>query len=153
MREHVARGRRQPRLVFALARLEEPAEVLAAEERDGHRPGEPASGMARALVTLETAPGDLAREAELVEPGGLVAAHARRQHFPLPACRGQLEALELLDDARQALAAMKLQPRLDVLPREEEAHEIGRAHRLDFSPEPVEGTPVNAGQEPPVAPF
>src|SRR5712692_2949078 len=138
MREHVARGRRQPRLVFALARLEEPAEVLAAEERDGHRPREPASGMARALVTLETAPGDLTRQTELVEPGGLVAPHARRQHFPLPARRGQLEALELLDDAREPFAAVELQPRLHVLPGEEEPHEVGRAHRLDLPPEPVE---------------
>src|SRR5439155_24139171 len=122
--EHVAGGRRQPRLVFALARLEEPAEVLAAEEGDGHRPREPAASVARALVTLETAPGDLARQAELVEPGRLVPPHPRGKDFPLPACRGHLEALELLDDTRETLSAVQLHSRPHVLPGQREAHGI-----------------------------
>src|SRR5204863_297741 len=105
------------------------------------------------VVALEPAPGDVAGEAQLVEPRGLVACDARGQHLALPSGRRQLEALELLDDALEAVAAVQLLARLDVLPGEEEAHEIGRAHRLDLAAEPVEGAPMDARQEAAVAPL
>src|ERR1700674_594440 len=108
--------------------------------------------MPRARVALESAPGAVAREAQLVEPCGLVARDAGGQHLALPPGRGQLEALALLDHALEALRAVQLLAGLDVLPGEEEAHEIGRAHGLDLAAEPVEGAPVDAREQAPVAP-
>src|SRR2546430_1846173 len=117
------------------------------------RPLPVGASMPRTLGALETAPGDVARKAQLVEPRGFVARDARGQHLALPSGRCQLEALELLDDALEPVATVQLLARLDVLPREEEAHEIGRAHRLDLAAEPVERAPVDASQEASIAPL
>ena len=43
--------------------------------------------------------------------------------------------------------------RLDVLPGEQEAHEIGRADRLDLGAQPVERVAMDARQQAAVAPF
>ena len=48
---------------------------------------------------------------------------------------------------------MELRPRAHVLPGEEEAQEVGGAHRLDLAPEPVERAAVDAREQAPVAPL
>jgi hypothetical protein len=40
-----------------------------------------------------------------------------------------------------------------VLPVQEEAHEVGRAHRLDLRAQAVQRVAVDAREEPPIAPF
>src|SRR5579871_963193 len=42
---------------------------------------------------------------------------------------------------------------MDVLPAEEEAHQIRGAHRLDLAPERAEREPVDAREEPALAPL
>ena len=109
--------------------------------------------MTGALVAAQPAPRHLAREAELVEPPRLVARHPGGKHLALPARRGQLEAFELLDDAGEPLAAMEPEPRAHVLPGEEEAHQVGRAHGLDVATQAVQRPPMYPGEEAPVAPL
>src|SRR5207248_10939299 len=65
----------------------------------------------------------------------------------------QLETLELADDLEETVAHVQLRAGLHVLPAEEEAHQIGRAHRLDLATETAEGQPVDAGEQPTLAPF
>src|SRR5581483_7411128 len=94
-----------------------------------------------------------AREAEAVEVGGVVARDARGEHVLFPGAGGQLEPLELAHDREQALPAVKLRAGVDVLPAQQKAHQVGRAHRLDLAPQRPQREAVDAGEEPPLAPF
>ena len=58
---------------------------------------------------------------------------ARRQDVALPRRPRQLEALQLRDHLPHAVAAVQLRAGCDVLPDEEEAHEVGRRDRLDLA--------------------
>ena len=82
-----------------------------------------------------------------------VIRDACRQHIVLPARRGELEALELLDCRRQAFDAAELILAGDMLPVEQEAQEVGGAHRLDLRAQAVQRVAMDACEEPPVAPF
>ena len=42
---------------------------------------------------------------------------------------------------------------INPLPREQEALEIRERHGLNFSAQPIQRQPVNARQQPPIAPF
>src|SRR4029453_16657096 len=130
-----------------------PHQVLAAQERQRNGAGETSSRVTGALVAAQPAPRHLAGEAELVEPGRLVTRDPGGKHLALPARRGQLEAFELLDDAGEAFAAMEPERWAHVLPGEEEAHQVGRAHGLDVAPQAVQRPPVDAGEEASVAPL
>ena len=130
-------GRRQPGI-----------RVIADDERDRRHRGRlqhPRSRQAR--------PSDFAREAQHVEHRGLVAVHPRRQHRALPRRRGHLEAVERFEDLAQTVGPRQARALLDVLPREQEAHEVGRGDRLDLGPQAVERVAVDAGEERAVAPF
>ena len=65
-----------------------------------------------------------------VQVGGIVARDARGKDMRLPGARRKLEPLELPDHLEQAVAPVELRARVDVLPAEEEAHQVGRGRRL-----------------------
>ena len=69
------------------------------------------------------------------------------------AAAGHLETIQLRDHARQPLEPSDPVVGIDVLPREQEPHEIAGAHRLDLGPEPVERVAVDPGEEPPIGPL
>ena len=106
-----------------------------------------------ALAGREPAPGDAAAEAEAVDLLGAVVADPRREHVVFPRCRRQLEALELLDDRGQPFGAFQLLARRDMLPMQQEAHEVGRGDRLDLGAQPVQRVAMNAREQPTIAPF
>ncbi len=89
----------------------------------------------------------------MIELLGAVVRDAGRKHVILPAGGGELETFELLDHRRQAFGALHLILAGNVLPVEQEAQEVGRAHRLDFRSQFIEGIAMDARQQPPVAPF
>src|SRR5439155_17948487 len=101
----------------------------------------------------ETAPGDLAGEAELIEEGPVVAGDTRRKHVAFPGSGRRLEPLQLADDLREALSPVQLRPRLRVLPAEDEPEEILRSDGLDLAPQPSEGEAVDAREQRPLAPL
>src|SRR5205814_8077708 len=61
--------------------------------------------------------------------------------------------LELAQHLREAVAAVELGAGLEVLPAEEEAHEIRGGHGFDRATETPERQAVNSGEQPAVAPF
>ena len=71
----------------------------------------------------------------------------------LPGDGGDVEALELGDGFEEAALAFELGAGRDVLPAEEEAHEVLRGDRLDLLAQAVEGVAVDAGEEAAVAEF
>src|SRR5262245_50786130 len=96
------------------------ARVRAQEQRDGRG----SDHMSRS--TRQSGPAHFTRQAQRVEPGRLVALEPRRQYVALPGARGQLETVELRKHRTQTLETAQAAPRLDVLPHEEEVHELGR---------------------------
>ena len=71
---------------------------------------------------------------------------ARGQHIVLPGIRGDLEAIELVDDARQSFHPLRLLIGSEVLPVQEEAHEVSGADRLDLGAQLVERVTMDAGE-------
>ena len=65
----------------------------------------------------------------------------------LPCPRGQLVPLELFDDGQHAKPALSTRPGCDVLPSQEEAHEILGGDGLDLPPEPLLGVGVDPSEE------
>ena len=129
----------------------------AGEQRDrrgAHRADAPRAavraagsrGLSRAQATR---PG----KALVVQPGAFVVGHPRGKDFALPGARRRLEAFELRDRRRQRFRT--LPPRLGahVLPGEQEAQEVARGDGLDLGAQALERVVVNAGEQPPVAPF
>ena len=98
-------------------------------------------------------PANLASQAERVDHRRVVTVDARGQDGALPAVRRQLESVQLLEDRPKAVDAAQPMLRVHVLPREQEPHEVRRADRLDFRPQPVQRVAMNARQQPPVAPL
>ena len=121
--------------------------MLAQQQRDRR------AAQRCAAAGREASPGHPAAETQLVELLGAVVGNARGQDVVFPARRRQLEAFELLDHRRQAFGALHLVFAGDVVPVEQEAQEVARAHRLDLGAQAVQRVAVDAGEEPPVAPF
>ena len=71
----------------------------------------------------------------------------------LPRSGGHLEALELVDDGQHPGAALELGAGGDVLPAEQEAHQVLGRDRLDLGAQPVAGVAVDPGEQPPGAPL
>src|SRR6266516_4659090 len=133
---------------------EKPREVCAADEGDGGGGGGGgAAAVGAALAGGQAAPGDVAGHAELVEPGATVGGDAGGQDVALPGDGGDVEALELRNGFEQPALALELGAGGDVLPSQEEAHEVLRDDGLDLLAEPVEGVAVDAGEEATVAEF
>jgi hypothetical protein len=127
--------------------------MLAEEERDGRRRHQ---ARRRALLAGhggETRPPCFSRQADHVEHRRLVSIEPRGKHRPLPRAGRELVAVEDRHDLPQAVESRQPGRRLDVLPAEKEAHEIGRTDRLDVRAQPVQRVAMNAGEQRPVAPF
>src|SRR5438445_4338680 len=77
-------------------------------------------------ASAEPAPGHSARQTEMLEIRRIVEADARGNHVLFPRWRRKLHPLHLADDLEHAVAAMELRTRLDVLPAEQETHEVRR---------------------------
>ena len=69
----------------------------------------------------------------------------------LPRRRADLVAVELRDDGAQSIETHEM--RRHMLPREEEAHEIVRRHRLDLGAQSVERVAMNPRKQAAVAPL
>ena len=104
-------------------------------------------------ASAEPAPGHSARQTEMLEIRRIVEADARGNHVLFPRRRRKLHPLQLADDLEHAVAAVELRTRLDVLPAEQETHEVRRRHCLDLPAEPAQRQPVNAGQQPALTPL
>src|SRR5947208_1869862 len=72
----------------------------------------------------ESQPGHVAGVAETVEPSRFVLAEASPEQLGFPAGCGRLVALQLLEHGDQAGLAGELRARSDVLPAQEEPHEV-----------------------------
>ncbi len=101
----------------------------------------------------QSRPSDLASQTECVEPNRLVPLEPGRQHVAFPGARRQIQAIELRDHRTQAFDAVEAARRLDMLPPEKEAHELGRAHRRDLGPQTVQRVAVDACEQSSVAPL
>ena len=99
------------------------------------------------------APRHFAGKAELVQILGLVARHAARQHFRFPSGGRKFAALQLPDDLQRAIHAVQLAARREVLPAVQKREEFRGGDRLDFAAQPADGQPVDARQQPAMAPF
>ena len=132
-----------------VARRQQPVQIAPPHDRDRRR----AAGRHRRLARRQASPRQLARQAEPVEPRAVVTDHARRQHLALPGAGGDLAALQLRDHLRQPAASLQRRPRAHVLPREQEAHVVGRGRRLDLLAQAVEHAAVDAREQPPIAPL
>ncbi|EXF42603.1 hypothetical protein BAY1663_04989 [Pseudomonas sp. BAY1663] len=112
-----------------------------------HRPAaglEPA-GQAR--------PDDAPGTAQLVQPAAAVVLQPRRQQVAFPGRGGRLEAFQLLDQRGQRLTTLHPRGTRQVLPVEQETHEIGTFHRLDLPPQTPDRVTMDARQQVPLAPL
>jgi hypothetical protein len=138
----------------------EPVGVFPEEKRDRRDAGRAdAADLRSGLdgrergVWGEPAPHYLARETQSIQKLGGVTGDAPGEDVRLPRRRGDLVALELTDDPERSVGAMQARSRRDVVPGEEESHQIGRGYRFDFASQPAERPAVDSREEPPVAPF
>ena len=98
-------------------------------------------------------PADLSSEAQHIEHRRLVALDAGRKDRAFPRRPGKLESVELRQRFSQSVESGQPIDGIDVLPLEEEPHEVGRADRLDLGAQPVERVAVDAREERAVAPL
>ncbi len=83
----------------------------------------------------------------------LVALDARRKDGLLPGPGRDLESLELVDHGQHAGPPLALRAGGDVLPVQEETHELLGGHGLDLAPQAVLGVGVDARQQATRAPL
>ena len=156
--EDVASGARsrELRLHRTPRRSHQPGQVLPggqAERSGPGRPGaspsrRPAIGFAAACDRRRQArPADLSRETQLIEPLATVGGDAGGQDALLPRPRRQLEALKLLHHRQQPLAPLPLGARHQVLPAQQEAHEVSSADRLDLAAQTLLCVEMDAGEQ------
>src|SRR5262249_26801518 len=98
-------------------------------------------------------PRDASGEAEIVEPGRLIAGEPRGQDLALPRSRGCLETLKLGYDRFKRVRSRDAILGRDALPRQQEAQEIARRHRLDLGTQALDRIVMDARQQPALAPF
>ena len=121
--------------------------VLAQKQRDRRSP------QRRLAPRRKPSPGHTAAHAEPVELLRAVVRDACGQHVVLPRGGRELETLELLDHRGEPFGALHLVLARDVLPVQEEAQEVGRAHRLDLGAQAVQRVAVDSREQAPVAPL
>src|SRR3569623_720814 len=130
------------------------AHVLARQQRDGRHAHRRGLALLVAFVFrwLQTQPCEMARAAEAVEHLRVITFDARRQDVGLPGGGGYGVAFQLLQHRRERLAA--LAARLaEVLPAQQEAHEVGRTDRFDLAAELLHGVTMNAREQAAFAPL
>ena len=117
------------------------------QRRAAHRAAGRGTGRAHA------GPDDFAGAAQVVEPGVRIVCHAQGQQVAFPAAGGRLVAFELRQDLRQCVLTTELVTFGQVLPVEQETHEVLALDRLDLAPQPLDGVAVDARQQVAFHPF
>ncbi len=109
-------------------------------------PTEVAAGESRAQPTspVRHSMSSSAGSYRSMRAGRIVRSHARRR---------RLEAVQERRDRAQAVDAREPAVRVEVVPREQEAHEVGRINRLDLGAQPVQRVAVDARQQRAIAPL
>ena len=92
------------------------------------------------------------REISSSQVAGIIR-DARRQDLLFPRDSGRLEAFELLDHRQQRVATFAARIGGEVLPFEQEAHEILPLDRFDLATQPSHGVSMDAREQMPFAPF
>ena len=98
-------------------------------------------------------PSHCARQPQRIQPSRIVTCDSLRQNRPLPLRRRSLKSFQPAHRLEQSLLARKLPPFAQVLPVEQEPHVDRRRHRLNLFAQRAQRPPVNALQNPPLAPF
>ena len=112
-----------------------------------------ASGRRIGPHRAEPFPPDFATEAQLVEHRRVVALDPGWQHVPFPGRRRKLEPVELRNRDPEAFDSHQPVDGRHVLPGEQESHELGGRDRLDVGTQARQRLPVDACEQPPVAPL
>jgi hypothetical protein len=92
-------------------------------------------------------------QTQQVQPRGVVFLESRGQDRSFPGGRRQFETIELRDDLAQPVDARQSGSGPDVLPIEQESHEIRRTHRLDLRAQSMQGVTMDARQQRALAPL
>ncbi len=101
----------------------------------------------------EPRPRNLAGEAEHVQHRRAIIVDARGKHAAFPGRRGKLAAIEDCERFAKSIQAGQPIAKVDVLPFEEEAHEIRRRDRFNFGAEPVDRVAMDAREQRAIAPL
>jgi len=101
----------------------------------------------------EASPDHFAGDTKLIEHLRRVLPDSTPQYFAFPRSGRNLVTLKLFDDVKRSVQPMQLRSSFQVLPVEEEPHEIGRGDRLDFPPQAAQGQSMDSRQHPAIAPF
>src|SRR5262249_8283678 len=83
----------------------------------------------------------------------VVSRDAAWQDRRFPSGGGGLVALKLAQDLKQAIGAMKLSARREMLPASKESHEVGAGYRVALFAQGSESEAMNAGENPAMAVF
>src|SRR5262245_25784190 len=136
---------------------EQPTGVLPEHQGDWRRACEGPHGLAvacrRRAAWTYPAPGDLAKEREIVQPVRIVGLEPAREQVLLPVPGGSLEALKLLHESQQPCLAEELGLRMCMLMANQKANELLWRDRSDLAAKPFEGQAMNAGEQASLAPF
>src|SRR5579863_7738859 len=166
-------GSRLPCFYFLLGKVRispdpQPVRLFSHEERDRSYAGwndaplpsgarsvrstRPA-GIQRRRVRRQSSPTDRSRQAKLIQPLRIVIRNPPRQNLPLPSIRRNLESLQLLQNFQRASFTRCLRPRSHMLPSQQPPQELRRRDRLNLLAQHSNGQPMDAGQQPSLAPF
>src|SRR5262249_4178403 len=130
----------------ASARLERPhghrLHVRAAARTDDPR-----------LAQTQAAPGNLPGPARSLQELGHVPAYSGGQEHLLPGRRGRFPALQQRDGPEQSTLPAERIAGLEVVPAEQEPHEILRGEWLDLAPQAAHREPVDPLEEATIAPL
>ena len=101
----------------------------------------------------QPSPADRSGKAKLIQPFGIVVRNAPCQHLPLPGVGGNFKSLQLAKYLKRGALALHLRSQGNMLPAQQPAHELRRCDRLDLLAQSCDSQPMNARQQPAVAPF
>ena len=114
----------------------------------------PAAGiLKRRRMRRQPSPADRTGETKLVEPFRIVVGNAPRQNLPLPGVGGNFESLATAAGHRAWRARPAPVSRRNMLPAQQPAHELRGRYRLNLLAQSGDGEAMNAGEQPPFAPF
>ena len=91
--------------------------------------------------------------AKTIDPFALIARQPGGQQLGFPRRRRRLESLELVEHRHQARLAPELGAGRDVLPGQQEAHEVLRGHGLGSTAASPARVRVHSGEQPPGDPL
>ena len=156
--EHLARHAGQHRIVDhrRAGRLLPMAERIAFAQQHRRAADRPRLATGRVAAFRRPPPRDAAYGAQLVEHRRRVVVDACRQQVFFPGRGRRRKAFELAQRVGQAafaLAPLVAVAGVQLVPAEQEAHELRRRHRLEFGAQFVARAAVDARQQAPVAPF